>query len=64
MYVVQLGKTGMDGFRTIESSNVLAKNVEAARVRTIDLLKTRGAQLGCNKAQLLGEHQQVVYEYP
>ena len=64
MYVVQLGKTGMDGFRTIDTSNFLAKNLEAARVRTIDLLKTRGSQLGCNKAQLLGDHKQVVYEYP
>jgi hypothetical protein len=64
MYVVQLGKTGMDGFRAIESSNFLAKNLDAARVRAVDLLKTRGTQLGCNKAMLLGENKQVVYEYP
>jgi hypothetical protein len=63
-YAVQLGKTGSDGFRLIESSNVLASSTDEARQRTVDLLKTRGVLLGANKARLLGANEKLVFEYP
>ncbi len=64
MYVVQLGKMGMNGFGLIETSNVLVSNLDGAKLRTADLLKTRGSQLGANKAKLLGDGGNVIFEFP
>ena len=63
MYTVQLGKTGADGFREIESSRFLTSNLDGARQRAIDLLKTRGSQSGANKA-LGHDGAKQVFEFP
>jgi hypothetical protein len=63
MYTVQLGKTGADGFREIESSRVLTSNLDGARQRAIDLLKTRGPLIGANKA-LMYDGAKQVFEFP
>ena len=63
MYTVQLGKTGADGFREIESSRILTSNLDAARQRAIDLLKTRGPLIGANKA-LLQDGPKQLFEFP
>jgi hypothetical protein len=63
MYMVQLGKTGADGFREIESSKFLTSNLDGARQRAVDLLRTRGSQIGANKA-LLHDGAKQVFEFP
>jgi len=63
MYTVQLGKTGADGFREIESSKFLTSSLDGARQRAVDLLKTRGPLIGANKA-LLHDGPKQVFEFP
>lgn len=63
MYTIELGKAGAEGFKLIESTNVLASGTEAARARLVDTVRTRGAQIGANRARLLAEGR-LVMEYP
>ena len=40
MYAVELGKNGADGFKMIESANMLASGREDAERRAVDILKS------------------------
>jgi hypothetical protein len=64
MFSVQLGKMKIDGFALIESSNLLASDWDSAKQRAIDILKTRGKQLGANKVRLVAGDQTREWEYP
>jgi hypothetical protein len=64
MYAVELGKMGMDGFGLIECSNVLVSNMDGAKLRTVDLVRTRGVQIGATKGRLLGDGGKVIFEFP
>jgi hypothetical protein len=64
MYAVELGKNGADGFKMIESANMLASGREDAERRAVDILKSRGAQLGAKALRIIGAEQQVVWQYP
>lgn len=64
MYAVELGNMGMEGFGLLESSNILVSNMDGAKSRTVDLVRTRGAQIGANKGRLLGDGGKVIFEFP
>ena len=64
LYTVQLGKAGVDGFRLIETSKIGASNLNAAQDRMVSLLKTRGVQIGANRAQLLDQRDNLLREFP
>jgi hypothetical protein len=64
MFTVQLGKMGADGFGLLESSNLLASNWDGAKARAVDLLKTRGKQIGANKLRMVEQSKKTEWEYP
>ncbi len=64
MYAIELGRSGPDGFELIEAPNMLASDREGAEKRAIEILRTRGAQIGAKRLRLLAGGQTLVWEYP
>jgi hypothetical protein len=64
MYVVELGNVTADGFKRVEKQNVLASDFEAGKLRAVDVLKTRGVQVGCRRLQMLDGAGKMIWEYP
>ncbi len=64
MYGVELGKNGADGFVIVETANILASDIRDAERRAIDILKSRGAQIGAKALRLVGRGKDVVWQYP
>ncbi len=63
MYAVELGKNGPEGFKALETSRMLASDLEHAERRAVELLKSRGVQIGAKALRLVGDGE-VVWEYP
>jgi hypothetical protein len=64
MYAIHLGKAGADGFKSIEVQKALGSNLEEVQQRSRELLRTRGAQLGATRVQILAGANKMVWEYP
>jgi hypothetical protein len=64
MYAVELGKNGPDGFVLVETSNMLASDRRDAEQRAVDMLRSRGVQIGAKALRLLGRGKDVVWQYP
>jgi hypothetical protein len=64
MYVVELGNVTADGFQMMEKQSVLASGLEAGKKRAVDVLKTRGVQLGCRRLQMVDGAGKMIFEYP
>ncbi len=64
MYAVELGKNGPDGFVLVETASMLASDMRDAEQRAVDILRSRGAQIGAKALRLLGRSKDVVWQYP
>jgi hypothetical protein len=64
MYVVELGNVTADGFKLVEKQSVLASDLEGGKRRAVDVLKTRGVQLGCRRLQMVDRAGKMIFEYP
>jgi hypothetical protein len=62
MYAIHLGRAGIDGFKSIEVQKALGSSLEEMQQRGRDLLRTRGAQLGANRVQILAGADSKVWE--
>ncbi len=64
MYAIHLGRAGIDGFKSIEVQKALGSSLEEVQQRGLDLLRTRGVQLGANRVQILAGANGQVWEFP
>jgi hypothetical protein len=65
MYNIQLGRSGPNGFILMETARlVVSGGRDELEWRVVDLLRTRGTQIGAKVARVMGDNGKVLWEFP